>query len=66
MGTIAFFKLHAGLLLGLYEQTNPLSPRRSACRLGPSSSTEFSLGTPAGSQARSMSSRGKPKRPEVR
>jgi catechol 2,3-dioxygenase-like lactoylglutathione lyase family enzyme len=48
-GTIAFFALEGGLLLGLYERTN-LAKDAS---LGPGlpSSTEFSLGIPADSQA---------------
>jgi hypothetical protein len=48
-GTIAFFNLDGGLLLGLYERTN--LARDSGLPPGPSSSTEFSLGLPAGSPA---------------
>jgi catechol 2,3-dioxygenase-like lactoylglutathione lyase family enzyme len=48
-GTIAFFALDAGLLLGLYERAN-LS-KDASLPPGPRSSTEFSLGIPAGSQA---------------
>ena len=49
-GTIAFFKLDGGLLLGLYERVN-LAKDASlpAC---PRSSTEFSLGLPAGCRRR--------------
>jgi uncharacterized protein len=48
-GTIAFFALEPGLTLGLYERANLAE---DACLLpGPSSSTEFSLGIPAGSRA---------------
>ena len=48
-GTIAFFKLDGGLLLGLYERAN--LARDCGLPPGPPSSTEFSLGVPAGSQA---------------
>jgi uncharacterized protein len=48
-GTIAFFKLDDGLLLGLYERAN--LAKDAGLPLGPRSSTEFSLGLPAGSQA---------------
>ena len=47
-GTIAFFTLDGGLLLGLYERTN--LAKDASLPLGPPSSTEFSLGIPAGSQ----------------
>jgi hypothetical protein len=47
-GTIAFFKLDGGLLLGLYERAN--LAKDAGLTLGPPSSTEFSLGLPAGSQ----------------
>ena len=48
-GTIAFFKLDGGLLLGLYERAN--LAKDAGLPPGPHSSTEFSLGVPAGSQA---------------
>ncbi len=48
-GTIAFFKLETGLLLGLYERTN--LAKDASLPSSPPSSTEFSLGIPAGSQA---------------
>ena len=48
-GTIAFFTLETGLLLGLYERTN--LAKDASLPPGPPSSTEFSLGIPAGSQA---------------
>jgi catechol 2,3-dioxygenase-like lactoylglutathione lyase family enzyme len=48
-GTIAFFTLETGLKLGLYERTN-LS-KDASLPTGPVSSTEFSLGVPAASQA---------------
>ena len=48
-GTIAFFALDGGLLLGLYERAN--LARDASLPAGPASSTEFSLGIPAGSQA---------------
>jgi hypothetical protein len=47
-GTIAFFKLDGGLLLGLYERTN--LAKDASVPLGPRSSTEFSLGIPAASR----------------
>ena len=48
-GTIAFFTLETGLLLGLYERTN--LAKDASLPAGPPSSTEFSLGVPATSQA---------------
>jgi uncharacterized protein len=48
-GTIAFFTLDAGLLLGLYERAN--LAKDASLPPGPPSATEFSLGIPAGSQA---------------
>ena len=48
-GTIAFFTLETGLLLGLYERANLAMD--AGLPLGPPSTTEFSLGIPAGSQA---------------
>ena len=48
-GTIAFFPLNDGLLLGLYERAN--LARDASLPPGPPSSTEFSIGIPAGSQA---------------
>jgi uncharacterized protein len=48
-GTIAFFTLDGGLMLGLYERTNLAMD--SSLPPGPPSSTEFSLGIPAGSLA---------------
>lgn len=48
-GTIAFFTLDAGLMLGLYERTN--LAKDASLPAGPPSSTEFSLGVPATSQA---------------
>jgi len=48
-GTIAFFKLEGDLLLGLYERTN--LAKDASLPPGPRSSTEFSLGLPAGSRA---------------
>jgi catechol 2,3-dioxygenase-like lactoylglutathione lyase family enzyme len=48
-GTIAFFQLDAGLLLGLYERTN--LAKDAGLPAGPRSPTEFSLGLPASSQA---------------
>ena len=48
-GTIAFFNLDGGLLLGLYERTN--LAKDASLLPGPPSSTEFSLGVPAESQA---------------
>ncbi|MGH9044999.1 MAG: VOC family protein [Acidimicrobiales bacterium] len=47
-GTIAFFSLDGGLLLGLYERTNLAKDANLAA--GPPNSTEFSLGVPATSQ----------------
>lgn len=48
-GTIALFALDSGLTVGLYERTNLAKDSRTPT--GPRSSTEFSLGIPAGSQA---------------
>jgi catechol 2,3-dioxygenase-like lactoylglutathione lyase family enzyme len=48
-GTIAFFKLERGLLLGLYERDN--LAKDAQLPVGPRSSTEFSLGIPASSQS---------------
>lgn len=48
-GTIAFFNLDPGLLLGLYERVN--LARDASLPPGPPSSTEFSVGIPAGSRA---------------
>lgn len=48
-GTIAFFTLDGGLLLGLYERTN--LAKDAGLPIGPASSTELSLGLPAGSSA---------------
>jgi hypothetical protein len=48
-GTIAFFTLDTGLLLGLYERAN--LAKDAGLPPGPLSSTEFSLGVPAASQA---------------
>jgi catechol 2,3-dioxygenase-like lactoylglutathione lyase family enzyme len=48
-GTIAFFNLDAGLLLGLYERAN--LAKDASLPAGPPSSTEFSLGIMAGSRA---------------
>jgi catechol 2,3-dioxygenase-like lactoylglutathione lyase family enzyme len=48
-GTIAFFSLEDGLMLGLYERSN--LAKDASLPVGPLSSTEFSLGVPAGSQA---------------
>lgn len=48
-GTIALFVLDSGLMIGLYERTNLA---KDACMpVGPHSSTEFSLGITAESQA---------------
>jgi uncharacterized protein len=47
-GTIAFFTLETGLLLGLYERAN--LAKDASLPPGPRSSTEFSLGVPAGSR----------------
>jgi hypothetical protein len=46
---LPFFTLDGGLLLGLYERTN--LAKDAGLPAGPPSSTEFSLGIPAGSQA---------------
>ena len=48
-GTIAFFTLDGGLMLGLYERAN--LAKDAGIPAGPASSTEFSLGVPAESQA---------------
>jgi hypothetical protein len=48
-GTIAFFTLEPGLLLGLYERSN--LAKDASVTAAPPSSTEFSLGIPAGSRA---------------
>lgn len=48
-GTIAFFSLEPGLMIGLYEREN--LAKDASLSPGPPSSTEFSLGIPAGSQA---------------
>jgi len=48
-GTIALFTLDGGLLLGLYSRTN--LAKDASLPPGPPSSTEFSLGIPAASQA---------------
>ena len=48
-GTIAFFALDGGLMLGLYERAN--LARDASVPAGPVSSTEFSLGIPAESRA---------------
>lgn len=48
-GTIAFFTLVGGLLLGLYERAN--LAKDASLPAGPLSSTEFSLGIPAVSRA---------------
>ena len=48
-GTIAFFALEPGLLLGLYERAN--LAKDASVPPGAPSTTEFSLGIPAGSQA---------------
>ena len=47
-GTIAFFTLDGGLMLGLYERAN--LAKDASVPAGPVSSTEFSLGIPADSQ----------------
>jgi len=47
-GTIAIFTLDDGLLLMLYERAN--LAKDASLPAGPASSTEFSLGIPAGSQ----------------
>ncbi|MGH7867719.1 MAG: VOC family protein [Candidatus Dormibacteraceae bacterium] len=48
-GTIAFFTLDHGLMLGLYERAN--FAKDASVQADRSSSTEFSLGIPADSQA---------------
>jgi uncharacterized protein len=48
-GTIAFFTLDGGLMLGLYERAN--LAKDAGIPAGPASSTEFSLGIPAESHA---------------
>jgi catechol 2,3-dioxygenase-like lactoylglutathione lyase family enzyme len=48
-GTIAFFALETGLLLGMYERAN--LAKDASLPPGPRSTTEFSLGIPTGSQA---------------
>lgn len=48
-GTIAFFALETGLLIGLYERAN--LAKDASLPLGLPSTTEFSLGIPTGSQA---------------
>ncbi len=48
-GTIAFFTLDGGLMLGLYERAN--LAKDAGIPAGPASSTEFSLGIPAESRA---------------
>jgi catechol 2,3-dioxygenase-like lactoylglutathione lyase family enzyme len=48
-GTIVFFRLDGGLLLGLYERVN--LARDASLPPGPRSPAEFSLGLPAGSRA---------------
>jgi uncharacterized protein len=48
-GTIAFFTLETGLLLGLYQRGN--LAKDASLPAGPPSSTEFSLGVPAASRA---------------
>ncbi len=47
-GTIAMFTLDGGLLLALYERTN--LAKDASLPAAPPSSTEFSLGIPAGSR----------------
>src|ERR1700728_4311031 len=47
-GTIAMFTLDGGLLLALYERTN--LAKDGSLSATPPSSTEFSLGIPAGSR----------------
>ena len=47
-GTIAFFVLDGGLMLGLYERAN--LAKDAGLPPGPLSTTEFSLGIPAGSR----------------
>ena len=48
-GTIAFFAVEPGLMLGLYERSN--LAKDASLPAGPPSTTEFSVGIPAGSQA---------------
>ena len=48
-GTIAFFTLETGLMLGLYQRGN--LAKDASLPPGPPSSTEFSLGVPATSRA---------------
>ena len=48
-GTIAFFTLDGGLMLGLYARAN--LAKDASLPPGPPSSTEFSLGVPAESRA---------------
>jgi uncharacterized protein len=48
-GTIAFFTLDSGLMLGLYERVN--LAKDASLQPGPRSPAESSLGIPAGSQA---------------
>jgi catechol 2,3-dioxygenase-like lactoylglutathione lyase family enzyme len=50
MESSAFFKLHGGLLLGLYERAN--LAKDASLPPGPPSPAEFSLGIPAASQAK--------------
>lgn len=47
-GTIAFFTMEDGLLLGLYERSN--LAKDASVAPGPRSPAEFSLGLPAGSR----------------
>jgi uncharacterized protein len=47
-GTVAMFTLDGGLLLALYERTN--LAKDASPPVAPPSSTEFSLGIPAGSR----------------
>ena len=47
-GTIAFFTLEGDLMLGLYERAN--LAKDASLPPGPRSSTEFSVGIPAGSR----------------
>ena len=62
-GTIAFFTLDGGLLLGLYERTN--LAKDASLPAGPPSSTEFSLASPShrGQRSTSYSPRLKPQEP---
>lgn len=48
-GTIAFFVLDSGLMIGLYERAN--LAKDAGIPVGPHSSTEVSLGLPAESRA---------------